>query len=111
MAALLSGLDEAETAELTRVMLESGASLDLRSVRAPKIDKHSTGGVGDKISLCLAPLVAACGVAAPMIAGRGLGHTGGTLDKLEAIPGYRVGLDGRRFGGIRRDRGGSVNRP
>jgi pyrimidine-nucleoside phosphorylase len=97
MAALLSGLDESETAALTRVMLDSGKSLALRSVKAPKIDKHSTGGVGDKITLCLAPLVAACGVATPMIAGRGLGHTGGTLDKLEAIPGFRVRLGERAF--------------
>ena len=97
MAALLSGLDESETAALTRVMLDSGKSLALRSVKAPKIDKHSTGGVGDKITLCLAPLVAACGVATPMIAGRGLGHTGGTLDKLEAIPGFRTDLSVARF--------------
>jgi pyrimidine-nucleoside phosphorylase len=97
MAALLEGLDEAETEALTRVMLESGEKIPLRSVRAPKIDKHSTGGVGDKITLCLAPLVAACGIATPMIAGRGLGHTGGTLDKLEAIPGFRVRLGARRF--------------
>jgi pyrimidine-nucleoside phosphorylase len=97
MAALLSGLDEGETDALTRVMLESGERVTLRSVKAPKIDKHSTGGVGDKITLCLAPLVAACGVVAPMIAGRGLGHTGGTLDKLEAIPGFRVRLGARRF--------------
>ena len=108
MAALLRGLDEAETTALTQAMLHSGKTLRLRSVRAPKIDKHSTGGVGDKISLCLAPLVAACGVAAPMIAGRGLGHTGGTLDKLEAIPGYRVALDGRRFERILREVGASI---
>ena len=92
MAAVLVGLDESETEALTRVMLRSGKALALRSVKAPKIDKHSTGGVGDKITLCLAPLVAACGVAVPMIAGRGLGHTGGTLDKLESIPGFRTGL-------------------
>ena len=108
MAALLRGLDERETTSLTQAMLHSGNVLRLRSVREPKIDKHSTGGVGDKISLCLAPLVAACGVAAPMIAGRGLGHTGGTLDKLEAIPGYRVALDGSRFERILREVGASI---
>jgi thymidine phosphorylase len=80
MAAVQRGLDEGETEALTRVMLRSGKTLPLRSVKAPKVDKHSTGGVGDKITLCLAPLVAACGIATPMIAGRGLGHTGGTLD-------------------------------
>jgi pyrimidine-nucleoside phosphorylase len=108
MAALLSGLDESETAALTRMMLESGGRLTLRSVKAPKIDKHSTGGVGDKITLCLAPLVAACGVVAPMIAGRGLGHTGGTLDKLEAIPGFRVRLDARGFERVLRSAGACV---
>jgi pyrimidine-nucleoside phosphorylase len=108
MASLLSGLDGSETQVLTRVMLESGERLRFRSVRAPKIDKHSTGGVGDKITLCLAPLVAACGVATPMIAGRGLGHTGGTLDKLEAIPGYRVRLGPRRFESVLRTVGASV---
>src|SRR4051812_18255587 len=108
MAALLRGLDERETTALTRAMLRSGNVLGLKSVTAPKIDKHSTGGVGDKISLCLAPLVAACGVAAPMIAGRGLGHTGGTLDKLEAIPGYRVKLDARRFERVLREVGASI---
>ncbi len=97
MAALLRGLNDAETVELTEAMLDSGRVLSLSTVRAPKVDKHSTGGVGDKVSLCLAPLVAACGVAVPMISGRGLGHTGGTLDKLEAIPGYRVNLDVREF--------------
>jgi pyrimidine-nucleoside phosphorylase len=108
MASLLAGLDESETQTLTRVMLESGERLRFRSVRAPKIDKHSTGGVGDKITLCLAPLVAACGIATPMIAGRGLGHTGGTLDKLEAIPGYRVRLGARRFESVLRTVGASV---
>ncbi len=97
MAAFLQGLDESETHALTLAMLQSGKVLHLPSVKAVKVDKHSTGGVGDKISICLAPLVAACGVAVPMISGRGLGHTGGTLDKLEAIPGYRVGLDAKKF--------------
>ncbi len=108
MAAVLEGLDDSETEALTRVMLRSGKTLPLRSVKAPKIDKHSTGGVGDKITLCLAPLVAACGIATPMIAGRGLGHTGGTLDKLEAIPGFRVRLGARRFEAILAKVGASV---
>jgi pyrimidine-nucleoside phosphorylase len=97
MAVFFRGLDEAEMVALTEAMLHSGDVLGLKSVRAAKVDKHSTGGVGDKISICLAPLVAACGVAVPMISGRGLGHTGGTLDKLEAIPGFSIELDGRRF--------------
>ncbi|MEZ4221177.1 MAG: thymidine phosphorylase [Polyangiaceae bacterium] len=105
MAAFLRGMSDAETVALTDTMLHSGDVLSLPSVRRPKVDKHSTGGVGDKISLCLAPLVAECGVAVPMISGRGLGHTGGTLDKLEAIPGYRVDLDAKRFERQVRDTG------
>lgn len=105
MAALLQGLSGRETVELTEAMRDSGDVLRLRSVRRPKVDKHSTGGVGDKVSLCLAPLVAAEGVAVPMISGRGLGHTGGTLDKLEAIPGFDVRLDAARFERIVRDVG------
>ena len=108
MAAFLRGLDDAETLALTDAMLTSGDVLQLKSVRAPKVDKHSTGGVGDKISLCLAPLVAACGVAVPMISGRGLGHTGGTLDKLEAIAGYSVRLDAKRFERVVREVGVSM---
>lgn len=92
MAVVWRGMTPQETAHYTEAMMRSGVVADLQSIRLPKADKHSTGGVGDKISLHLAPMVAACGVAVPMISGRGLGHTGGTLDKLEAIPGFRVNL-------------------
>ena len=90
MAAFLNGLDDHETRALTEAMVESGRVFDWRDLGRPSADKHSTGGVGDKISLILAPLVASCDVLVPMVSGRGLGHTGGTLDKLEAIPGFRT---------------------
>ena len=90
MAAYLQGLNKKETAWLTKAMLYSGSVINLDSIKGKKIDKHSTGGVGDKTSLILAPIVAAAGVSVPMISGRGLGHTGGTLDKLEAIPGFKT---------------------
>jgi pyrimidine-nucleoside phosphorylase len=92
MAAFLKGLNKEETIALTEAMCDSGAILDLREMADPKIGKHSTGGVGDKVSLILAPVVASAGVVVPMIAGRGLGHTGGTIDKLESIPGFKTDL-------------------
>jgi pyrimidine-nucleoside phosphorylase len=99
MACFLRGLDRTETHALTEAMLRSGEVLDLAYLGRPRIDKHSTGGVGDKVSIVLAPLIASLGVAVPMMSGRGLGHTGGTLDKLESIPGFRTDLslaDARR---------------
>ncbi|RYJ03690.1 MAG: thymidine phosphorylase, partial [Actinomycetales bacterium] len=92
MAILLNGMDRPEIARWTAAMIASGERMDFSSLSRPTADKHSTGGVGDKITLPLAPLVAACGVAVPQLSGRGLGHTGGTLDKLEAIPGWRAAL-------------------
>lgn len=100
MAVFITGLSPDELAAWTEAMLHSGEVLDFSHVEAPKVDKHSTGGVGDKVSLALGPMVAACGVAVPMISGRGLGHTGGTLDKLETIPGFRTALDPPEFSAI-----------
>jgi len=92
MACYLRGLDRDETFALTEAMLHSGQTLDLTGLGKPCLDKHSTGGVGDKVSIVLAPLVSSLGVAVPMMSGRGLGHTGGTLDKLESIPGFETAL-------------------
>lgn len=97
MAMFINGLNQTEQNALVKSMLESGEILDFSDIDAPKADKHSTGGVGDKTSLIIAPLAAACGVAVPMISGRGLGHTGGTLDKLESIEGYKVRISKSQF--------------
>jgi pyrimidine-nucleoside phosphorylase len=108
MATFFRGMTDRETLALTLAMLHSGKVLKLASVKRPKLDKHSTGGVGDKISLCLAPLCAATGLAVPMISGRGLGHTGGTLDKLEAIAGFEIDIGARRFERIVREVGSAI---
>src|SRR6201989_294657 len=92
MAILLNGMDRTEIARWTAAMIASGERMDFSGLSRPTSDQHSTGGVGDKITLPLAPLVAACGVAVPQLSGRGLGHTGGTLDKLESIPGWQASL-------------------
>ncbi|MFJ6149612.1 thymidine phosphorylase [Micromonospora profundi] len=97
MAILLNGMTGPEIARWTAAMIASGERLDLSAVRRPTVDKHSTGGVGDKITLPLTPLVAACGAAVPQLSGRGLGHTGGTLDKLESVPGWRAALSNDEF--------------
>jgi pyrimidine-nucleoside phosphorylase len=105
MAIFIRGLDQAELLAWTDAMLNSGNVLELSAIEAPKLDKHSTGGVGDKVSIPLAPMVAACGIAVPMMSGRGLGHTGGTLDKLETIPGFTTNLDPDTFKRILSEKG------
>lgn len=100
MAVFFRGLSTAETEEMTRAIIESGRRLDFSGAGPPAVDKHSTGGVGDKVSLVLAPLLAEFGLRVPMMSGRGLGHTGGTLDKLESIPGFRTGIDLEEFADV-----------
>src|SRR2546423_3144251 len=109
MAIFLNGMNDAEQAALTEAILHSGEILDFSDIAKPKADKHSTGGVGDKTSLLIAPLAAAAGVCVPMISGRGLGHTGGTLDKLESIPGYRVNLSLKEFRAVLDAVGSAMN--
>jgi len=108
MAVFFRGLDPGELTTWTTAMIESGERLDLSAVDRPTVDKHSTGGVGDKVSLVLVPLVAACGVAVPQLSGRGLGHTGGTLDKMEAIPGWRADLTPEEMVAILDEVGGVI---
>jgi thymidine phosphorylase len=111
MAILLNGMDRAETARWTQAMIDSGERLCLDGVGRPLVDKHSTGGVGDKITLPLAPLVATCGAAVPQLSGRGLGHSGGTLDKLESIPGWRAQLSAAQITAQLRDVGAVICAP
>src|SRR5918993_1701636 len=108
MAILFRGLSPRELSRWTRAMIDSGERLDFSGLSRPTADKHSTGGVGDKITLPLAPLVAACGVAVPQLSGRGLGHTGGTLDKLESIPGWRASLSNDEMFSILEDVGAVI---
>src|SRR5215210_742105 len=108
MAILLNGMNRSEIARWTNAMIASGERMDFSGLSRPTADKHSTGGVGDKITLPLAPLVAACGAAVPQLSGRGLGHTGGTLDKLESIPGWRATLSGQEFFDQLRDVGAVI---
>ena len=108
MAILLNGMNDHEIERWTTAMIASGDRMDFSDVGRPTADKHSTGGVGDKITLPLAPLVAACGAAVPQLSGRGLGHTGGTLDKLESIPGWRASLSDAEMKQVLRDVGAVI---
>ena len=108
MAILLNGMDEAEIVRWTDAMIRSGERMDFTTLERPTVDKHSTGGVGDKITLPLVPVVAACGAAEPQLSGRGLGHTGGTLDKLESIPGWRANLSNDEMFEVLRSCGGVI---
>ena len=108
MAILLNGMNERETLRWTQAMIDSGERMDFSSLPRPTVDKHSTGGVGDKITLPLVPVVAACGAAVPQLSGRGLGHTGGTLDKMESIPGWRANITNEEMFAILRDVGGVI---
>ncbi len=108
MAVFFQGMSRAETVALTRAMTASGERLSWQGLDGPVVDKHSTGGIGDKVSLILAPLVAACGGYVPMISGRGLGHTGGTLDKLDSIPGYDTAPDLARLRRVVREAGCAI---
>ena len=108
MAIVIRGMNDEETGWLAGAMARSGERVDLSDVPGFKVGKHSTGGVGDKVSIVLAPVAAACGVVVPKMSGRGLGHTGGTLDKLESIPGYRIDLTIEEFKQVLRDVGTSI---